>query len=292
VTELAEQEAIEPPAQSSRGAPETVRLAPTRGFSQMLARRELWRYRDLGLQIAARDITVRYRQTFLGAAWAILQPVMIMVVFTIFFGNLAHVASEGVPYALFSLAGLVPWTFFANALQLASDSLVANAQLVSKVYFPRIFLPAGIIVAGMVDFAISFVILVIIIFVDGRHPSVGILAVPVLLFIELAALLGASSGLAALNVRYRDVRYVVPFTVQFWLFATPIAYPSTLLHEPWRTISALNPMVGVVEGFRWAMLGIPAPWTLIGVSAGSAAVFLAVGLAYFSMVERKFADIV
>lgn len=292
MTELAEQEAIEAPPQSSPLATETVRLAPSRGFSRMLAPRELWRYRDLARQIAVRDITVRYRQTFLGAAWAILQPVMIMVVFTIFFGNLAHLSSEGVPYALFSLGGLVPWTFFANTLQLGSDSLVANAALVSKVYFPRIFLPAGIVVAGMVDFAISFVIFVVIIFIDGRHPTVGILAVPLLLLMEVATVLGASSALAALNVRFRDIRYVVPFSIQFWLFATPIAYPITLLHEPWRTLLAINPMVGVVEGFRSVMLGTDVSWAIIGVSAASSVVFLAAGLAYFSVVERKFADIV
>ncbi len=259
----------------------------------MLAPSDLWRYRDLARQLAVRDITVRYRQTVLGAAWAILQPLAIMVVFTIFFGHLAHISSDGLPYALFSLAGLVPWTFFATCVQLGSDSMVMNSALVSKVYFPRIFLPAGIVAAGLVDFAISFVILVVVVLVFNGHPSLGVLALPLLLAIAIATSLGVSTALSALNVRYRDVRYVVPFLVQLWLFATPIAYPSSLLHEPWRTLSAINPMVGVVNGFRWAMLGSPdAPWGLIGVSAASALIILAAGLAYFSRVERGFADIV
>lgn len=271
----------------------TVRLEPTRGFSRMLSPRELWRYRDVAVQIAARDVTVRYRQTALGAVWAVLQPVLVMVVFSLFFGHLAHISSEGVSYPLFSLAALVPWTFFANALQLGSDSLVSNAPLVSKIYFPRIFIPAGVVAAGLVDLAIGLVILVVIVFAAGAGPTVAVLALPLLVAITVAAALGVSTALAAVNVRYRDIRYVVPFGVQLWLFATPVAYPSTLLPEPWRTLSAINPMVGVVEGFRCAMLAkLHAPWALIGVSAASAAVLLVAGLAYFSRVERGFADIV
>jgi lipopolysaccharide transport system permease protein len=278
---------------SRRAVAETIRLQPTRGFSRMLSLRELWRYRDLGLQIAARDVTVRYRQTALGAAWAVLQPLMIMVVFTIFFGNLAHLPSEGVSYALFSLSALVPWTFFANALLLASDSLVNNAALVSKVYFPRIFLPAGVIAAGLVDLAVSFVILVVVVLIAGPSLSLGVLVLPLLVLIAVATALGAGAGLSAINVRYRDVRYAVPFLVQLWLFVTPIVYPITLLHEPLRTIAAINPMVGVVEGFRWAMLSThPAPWLAIGVSGVSSAVLLIAGLAYFGHVERGFADVV
>ena len=273
--------------------PETIRLQPTKGFSRVLAPRELWRYRDLALQIAVRDITVRYRQTMLGGAWAVLQPIGFMVVFSIFFGGLAGVASDGLPYALFSLAALVPWTFFSNALLLGSDSLVANSALVSKIYFPRIFMPLGIVAAGFVDIGISFVILLVIAVIWGFPPSVTLLAIPLLVAIATAAALGVSSALSAINVRYRDVRYVVPFAIQMWLFATPIAYPSSLLDEPWRTISAINPMVGVVEGFRWAVLGTPAaPWDLIGVSAASALILLTAGLAYFDRVERRFADYV
>jgi homopolymeric O-antigen transport system permease protein len=273
--------------------PETIRLQATRGFSRVLAPSELWRYRDLALQIAVRDITVRYRQTMLGGAWAILQPIGFMVVFSLFFGQLAGVASDGLPYALFSLAALVPWTFFSNALLLGSDSLVSNSALVSKIYFPRIFMPVGIAAAGFVDLAISFVILIVIAIIWGYVPSIEVLAIPLLVVIATAAALGVSSALSAVNVRYRDVRYIVPFAIQMWLFASPVAYPSSLLDEPWRTISAVNPMVGVVEGFRWAVLGTPSsPWAQIGVSAASALVLLIGGLAYFDRVERRFADYV
>ena len=273
--------------------PETIRLQPTKGFSRVLAPRELWRYRDLAGQIALRDITVRYRQTLLGGAWAVLQPIGFMVVFSLFFGNLAGVASNGLPYPLFSLAALVPWTFFANALLLGSDSLVANSALVSKIYFPRIFMPAGILVAGCVDLAISLVILIAIVLIWGLTPSPAILSLPLLIVIAAAAALGTSTALSAINVRFRDVRYVIPFAIQLWLFATPVVYPSSLIDEPWRTLSAINPMVGVVEGFRWAILGTPdAPLAQIGVSAASALVLLLAGLAYFDRVERGFADYV
>jgi len=283
------------PSQTADAAPavRTVRLQPTRGFGRVLAPRELWRYRDLALQLAIRDVTVRYRQTALGAAWAILQPVGFMVVFSLFFGKLAGISSDGLPYALFSLSGLVPWTFFATVMTLGADSLVVNQPLVSKIYFPRIFLPAGTIAAGLVDLAVSFAILLAIALVWGYPPSWQIVVLPLLVAVLIATTLGVTSGLAAVNVRYRDVRYVVPFLVQMWLFVTPIAYPSSLLSEPWRTLSALNPMVGVVEGFRWAVLGhMGAPLALIGVSAASAIVFLAAGLAYFDRVERSFADLI
>jgi lipopolysaccharide transport system permease protein len=274
-------------------APQTIRLQPTRGFSRVLSPRELWRYRDLALQIAARDVTVRYRQTALGAAWAVLQPVGFMVVFSLFFGSLAGVSSEGLPYPLFSLAALVPWTFFSTALLLGSDSLVSNSALVSQVYFPRIFMPAGVVAAGLVDLGVSLVILFIIVLAWGVVPSAAVLALPLLIAIAVATALGVSAALSAVNVRYRDVRYVVPFAIQMWLFLTPIAYSSTLIDEPWRTLYAINPMVGVVEGFRWATLDTAAaPVTLIAVSAVSAVVILLVGLAYFDRVERGFADFV
>jgi lipopolysaccharide transport system permease protein len=286
-------DASDPAESPEPAAPQTIRLQPTRGFSRVLSPRELWRYRDLALQIAARDVTVRYRQTAFGAAWAVLQPVGFMVVFTIFFGNLAGLSSEGLPYALFSLAALVPWTFFSNAMLLGSNSLVGNADLVSKIYFPRIFLPAGVVAAGLVDLAISLVILFIIVFAWGVVPSAAVLALPLLIAITVAAALGVSAALAAVNVRYRDVRYVVPFTIQMWLFATPIAYSSTLLDEPWRTLSAINPMMGVVEGFRWATLGTDnAPLEFIAISAAAALVLLLGGLAYFDRVERRFADFI
>jgi lipopolysaccharide transport system permease protein len=272
---------------------ETIRLQPTSGFSRVLAPRELWRYRELALQIALRDITVRYRQTALGAAWAVLQPIGFMVVFSLFFGQLAGVSSNGLPYPLFSLAALVPWTYFANGVLVGSESLVGNSALVSKVYFPRIFVPAGVVFAGLVDLAISFAILIVIVLAWGFAPSVAVLVLPLLIAIAVAAALGVSAALSAINVRYRDIKYVIPFAIQMWLFATPIAYPSSLIDEPWRTILAINPMVGVVEGFRWATLGTgDAPWALIGVSLASACVLLVAGLAYFDRVERGFADFV
>ncbi|HEX3173626.1 MAG TPA: ABC transporter permease [Solirubrobacterales bacterium] len=259
----------------------------------MASARELWRYRDLALQIAARDVTVKYRQTALGVAWAILQPLGFMLVFSLFFGNLAGISSNGIPYPLFSLAALVPWTFFAGSLLLASDSLVTNAALVSKIYFPRIFIPAGVVVAGLVDLGISTAILFAVVLGWGLTPSPGVLLLPALVAVACAAVLGVGAALAAVNVRYRDVRYVVPFAVQLWLFATPVAYPITLLDEPWRTLSAVNPMVGVVEGFRWAVLGeTAAPWDLIGISTASAALLAVAGLVYFHRAERDFADIV
>lgn len=270
--------------------PQTIRLQPTRGFGRVFSPSELWRYRDVAVQIATRDIKVRYRQTVLGAAWAVLQPVTTMIVFTIVFGRVAGISSDGVPYALFSLAGLVPWTFFASTVLLASDSMVSNSALVAKIYFPRIFIPAGVMVASLVDFGIALVILLIAAVAWGFVPSAAVLTLPLLLAIAMAAALGVSSALSAVNVRFRDVRYVVPFAIQLWLFATPIAYPSSLIHEPWRTLFFINPMAGVVEGFRWAILGTSIEWSMIGISALSALVLLLVGLAYFDRVERGFAD--
>ena len=273
--------------------PETIRLQPTRGFGRVLSPRELWRYRDLAFQIAARDVTIRYRQTAFGAAWAILQPVAFMIVFSIVFGQAAGISSDGLPYALFSLAALVPWMFFANAFLLGSESLVLNQALVSKIYFPRIFIPAGVVAAGCVDFCISLLILLAIVLIYGIVPSPAILALPLLIAIAIATALGAGTALSAVNVRYRDVRYVVPFATQIWLFVTPIVYPNSSLSEPLRTLSAVNPMVGVVEGFRWAVLDTGnAPVALMAISAAAAAVLLLAGLAYFDRVERGFADLI
>jgi lipopolysaccharide transport system permease protein len=284
-------ETASPPSEISPRV-ETIRLQATSGFSRVLSPRELWRYRDLAYQIAARDVTVRYRQTALGAAWAVLQPVGFMVVFSLFFGGVAGVSSDGLPYPLFSLAALVPWTFFANSLLLGSESLVSNSALVSKIYFPRIFMPAGAIAAGLVDLGVSLVILFIIVLAWGYVPPLAVLILPVLVVIMLAAVMGATAALSAVNVRYRDIKYVIPFAIQMWLFATPVVYSSSAIDEPWRTLSAINPMVGVVEGFRWAALGADAPLALIGVSAGSALVLFVAGLAYFDRVERSFADFI
>jgi lipopolysaccharide transport system permease protein len=273
--------------------PETIRIEPTKGFSRVLSPRELWRYRDLAFQIAARDVTVRYRQTALGAAWAVLQPISLMLVFTLFFGRLAGIESNGIPYWLFALAGLVPWIYFSSALLLGSESLVINHDLVSKIYFPRIFMPLGVVIAGLIDIAISILILLAATLISGTVPGLPILVLPLLVLTTAATALGASAFLSAVNVRYRDVRYVVPFAVQMWMFLTPIVYPSSLLSSTWQTISAINPMVGVVEGFRWAVLDTgSAPLDQMAVSAGAALVLLALGLAYFDRVERSFADLI
>lgn len=272
---------------------ETITVRPTKGFSRVLSPRELWRYRDLAFQIALRDVTVRYRQTALGGAWAVLQPVGLMVVFSLIFGRAAGISSDGLPYALFSLAGLVPWTFHANMLLLSSESLVINTPLVSKIYFPRIFIPAGVVVAGLVDITVSTVILLIVAFVYGIGVHVSLLLIPVLVLILVATTLGVGAGLGAVNVRYHDIRYVVPFGIQMWLFLSPIAYPSSILSEPIRTLSAINPLVGVVEGFRWAVFeNGPAPLAQMGISALAAFVLLGLGLAYFDRVERGFADVI
>jgi lipopolysaccharide transport system permease protein len=278
---------------AARKRPPTIRLEPTSGFSRVLSPRELWRYRDLALQLIVRDITLRYRQTALGAAWAILQPLAFMAIFSIVFGRYAGVESDGLPYPLFALAALVPWMYFANVLLLAAESLVLNTALVAKIYFPRIFMPLGVVGAGLVDLGVAILIMLAIILVYGIVPSAAILALPFIVAVTMLTALGVGSALAAINVRYRDVRYVVPFSIQLWFFLTPIVYPSSILHEPFRTLSAINPMVGVVEAFRWAVLDTGhAPWALMGVSAASAAVIVLAGLAYFDRVERSFADVI
>jgi homopolymeric O-antigen transport system permease protein len=272
--------------------PETVRLQATRGFGRAASPRELWRYRDVAVEIARRDVTVRYRQTFLGAAWALLQPIGTMVVFSIFFNRVAGIGGNGVPYPLFTLTALVPWTFFSNALLMGSDSLVANSALVTKVYFPRVFIPLGIIVAGLLDLSIAFVILLVVAGIWGYPPRVEMLTLPFFTVVAVAAALGVACGLSAVNARFRDVRYVVPFATQLLLFATPIAYPSSLVHGAWRTLLGLNPMAGVIEGWRWAVLDQPPSWSLIAVSIAAAATLLVGGLAYFERVERRFADLI
>ena len=291
------QSALQPTAageQAERSpAPETIRLQATSGFGRVLAPKELWRYRDLAFQIAARDVTIRYRQTAFGAAWAILQPLALMAIFTLIFGRFAGISSDDLPYWIFSLVALVPWLFFANAFLLGSESLVMNQALISKIYFPRIFIPAGVVAAGCVDFTVSLAIMLTIVLIAGFVPPLAILALPLLIAIAIMTALGAGAGLSAVNVRYRDVRYIIPFATQIWFFITPIVYPNSTLDEPLRTLSAINPMVGVVEGFRWAVLGAgSAPWDLIGISFASACVLLFVGLSYFDRVERSFADLI
>ncbi len=269
-----------------------LRIQPSKGWVS-LKLDELWEYRELLYFLVWRDIKVRYKQTALGAAWAIIQPVMTMVVFSLFFGKLGKMGSDGIPYPIFSFAALVPWTFFANGLMNASTSLVGSSNLIKKVYFPRLSIPIATVLSGVVDFALAFGVLIILMLAYGIVPALNILWLPLFLLLALVTVLGVSLWLSALNVEYRDVRYVVPFLTQFWLFATPIAYPSSLLPEKWRAVYALNPMVGVVEGFRWALLGTNTrPGPMIAVSTLAAMVLLISGAFYFRRMEKTFADIV
>jgi lipopolysaccharide transport system permease protein len=270
----------------------SVTIAPLRGWSS-LRLRELWAYRELLYFFVWRDVKVRYKQTALGAAWAILQPFLTMVVFSVFFGRLAKMPSDGLPYPIFAFAALVPWTFFSHGLSQASNSLVGGANLIKKVYFPRLVMPIAAVLSGLVDFLIAFGVLVGMMLFYGITPTPKIVAIVPFVLLATITSLAVAFWLSAVNVEYRDVRYVIPFLTQLWLFATPIAYPSSLLSEPWRTVYALNPMVGVVEGFRWALLDTgPAPGPMILVSSVVALVLLVSGAYYFRRMEASFADIV
>jgi lipopolysaccharide transport system permease protein len=270
---------------------ETI-IRPPRGWVS-LELRDLWEYRELMFFFIWRDIKVRYKQTALGATWAIIQPFFTMVVFSIFFGWLARIPSDGVPYPVFAYTALVPWTYFANALAQASNSLVEHERMITKVYFPRLLIPMAPVLAGLVDFVIAFSILIAIMLWYGLVPASAIWTVPLFVLMAAITALSVSLWLAALNVQYRDVRYVVPFLIQFWLFATPIAYPSSLIPEQWRPLYGLNPMAGVVEGFRWALLGqAEAPNALLLVSVLTVVVVLIGGMYYFRRMEETFADVV
>jgi lipopolysaccharide transport system permease protein len=267
-----------------------VTIAPSRGWVP-LHLRSLWEYRELLYFLVWRDIKVRYKQTALGAAWAIIQPVFTMVVFAVFFGRLAKMPSDGIPYPIFAYAALVPWTFFAHALSQASTSVVASANLITKVYFPRLVIPLASVLSGVLDFLLAFGVLIGLMLYYGIGLSARLLLFPFFLLLAMAAALAVALWLSALNVEYRDVRYAVPFLTQFWLFATPVAYPSSLLSEPWRTIYGLNPMAGVVEGFRWALVGVnPGPGPMVIASTVACLILLVGGAYYFRRMERTFAD--
>jgi lipopolysaccharide transport system permease protein len=269
-----------------------TRIQPTRGWVS-LKLHELWSYRELLYFLVWRDLKVRYKQTALGAAWAVIQPFFTMLVFSIFFGRLAGVPSDGFPYPLFVFTALVPWQFFANGLAQSSNSLVGSQHLITKVYFPRLVIPIGSVLSGVVDFVIALAVLFGMLFYYSVMPGLTILTVPLFFLLALITALGVGLWLSALNVEFRDVRYVIPFLTQFWLFATPVAYPSSLLHGNWRFLYALNPMVGVVDGFRWAMLGTDAPpWGTLTVSSIAATLILISGAFYFRRMERSFADVV
>ena len=269
-----------------------IRIEPSKGWVS-LKLRELWEYRELLYFLVWRDVKVRYKQTVLGASWAIIQPFFTMVVFSLFFGRLAKMPSDDIPYPMFSYAALVPWTFFANGLNQASSGMVSHSNLVKKIYFPRLAIPIARVLAGTVDFVLAFIVLLGMMLAYGIAPTVNVLWLPLFLCLALITSLGVALWLSAMNVQFRDVGHTVPFIIQFWMFATPIAYPSSLLAEPWRTLYGLNPMAGVVEGFRWALLDTDtAPGPIIVVSSLVALTLLVSGAFYFRRMERTFADVV
>jgi lipopolysaccharide transport system permease protein len=267
------------------------RVKPTKGWVS-LGLSELWRYKELLYFFIWRDIKVRYKQTVMGASWAIIQPFFTMVIFSLFFGKLAGVPSDDLPYPIFSYAALVPWTFFSNGVFQAANSLVGGADMVKKIYFPRLTLPIASVLAGLVEFSIAMTVLIGMMLFYQILPSIEILFLPLFLLLALATALGVSFWLSAMNAQFRDVRYVVPFLLQAWLFSTPIAYSSSLLEEPWRTLYGINPMAGVVEGFRWALLDTgkpPGPITIV--SSLVALGILVSGAYYFRKMEKTFADV-
>jgi lipopolysaccharide transport system permease protein len=275
----------------ARQAP-VLRISRSTG-SAALGIRELWEYRELFWFLTLRDLKVRYKQTLLGAAWAVIQPLFTMLVFSLFFGRLAKVPSDNLHYPLFSFAALVPWTFFANGLTLSSNSLVGSANLITKVYFPRLIVPAAAVVSGLVDLLIAMLVLVGMMVFYSVGVQATVLWIVPLTLLAVVSSLGVGLWLSALNVEYRDVRHAVPFIAQFWMFITPVAYPSSLLSEPWRTLYGLNPMAGVVEGFRWALLGAnTAPGPMVAISGLAALLILVGGAFYFKRMEKSFADVV
>lgn len=253
----------------------------------------IWYYRELLYFLIWRDVKVRYKQTAIGAGWAIFQPLMTMIIFTVVFGDFAKIPSDGLPYPIFAYTALLPWNYFAQAISRSGVSLVGSANLISKVYFPRLIIPLSAAVAPVVDFAIAFVILLAMMAWFGIAPTWGVLALLLFLLLALATALAVGLWLSALDVRYRDVGYTIPFVVQIWMYASPVAYPVSLVPERWRLLYSLNPMAGVIEGFRWALLGTGNPD--FGVMAASAVVIMALllgGIVYFRQMERTFADVV
>src|SRR5215216_5821179 len=276
---------------SSAASPPLVLIQPSRGW-RALDLRELWRYRELVYFLALRDVTVRYKQTALGVAWVLLQPLLAMGIFSIVFGS-RGLTTDGTPYPLFVISGLVPWFYFANATSGASGSVVSNTQLISKVFFPRLVIPLAAVLAGLVDFAIGLLLLLVLLPIFGVAFTLELLLLPVIALLIVLTALGVSVWLSALDVQYRDVRYAIPFLMQVWLFATPVIYAAADVPERWRSILALNPMSGVIEAFRWALLGArDPPLAALARSAVIVALLLATGLLYFRRMERTFADVI
>lgn len=270
----------------------SLTIRPPRGWAP-LGLKELWEYRELLYFLTWRDIKVRYKQTVLGAAWAVMQPFFMMVVFTLFFGRLAGAPSDGIPYPIFVYCALLPWQLFAHALAQSSNSLVANEQLITKVYFPRLAVPLSAVLAGLIDFVVALIVLVGMMAYYRIIPTLAVFTLPLFILLAVLTALGTGLWLSALNVQYRDVRHTLTFLTQIWLFASPVAYSSTLVPERWRTIYGLNPMAGVIEGFRWALLGrAEGPGILLAVSASVVILILIGGIYYFRRMEDTFADLV
>ena len=276
-----------------KSEPTTIYIKPTTGLAT-LNLRDLWVYRELVLFMIWRNLKVRYKQTLLGATWAIIQPLMTMIVFNFIFGNVAKVPTDNIPYPIFSYTALLPWGLFTTALNQASRSLTTNQNMVTKIYFPRLVLPISSVLAGLVDFAIAFVILIGLMFYYGVTPAWNVLwTLPLFLLLSIVAALGVSLWLSAINVQYRDVNYALPFLTQFWLFITPVAYSASVISEKWQLVYSLNPMAGVVNGFRWALLGAGSgPDLALWVSVGISLLILVSGLFYFRNMERTFADMI
>ena len=269
-----------------------VRIEPPRGLLELRVK-EVWMYRELLYFFVWRDLKVRYKQTVIGVAWVVVQPLMSMGVFTLFFGRLAKLPSDGLPYPVFYFAALAPWTYFATALATATNVVVENQRVITKVYFPRLILPLSSVMSGLVDFGIAFVVLIALVLVSGLRPGVQVLWLPFLLLLAVATALGVGLWLSALNAVYRDVKYVTPFMVQFWMLASPVAYPSSLVPAKWRWLYGLNPMAGVIEGFRWTLTGHgQPPGTLLLASAGAVLVLLVGGMLFFQRMEGTVADLV
>jgi lipopolysaccharide transport system permease protein len=268
-----------------------VVIQPTRSW-RLVSLKDLWAYRELLFFLTWRDVKVRYKQTALGAAWAILQPLFMMIIFTIFFGRLADVDSAGIPYPLFALAGLVPWTFFSNAVTASGNSLVGSSNLITKVYFPRLIVPAAAMLAGLVDFALAFLLFCVLMIYYGVAPTAHVLFLPVLILMTALFALGVGTWMAALNVKYRDVRFALPFLIQIWLFVSSVILPSSALPQKWRWLLMFNPMSGIIEGYRSALLGLPFDWPAIGIAAVITALVLLYAIYSFARVERSFADII
>ena len=267
-----------------------LEIRPTSGWFS-LDLRELWAYRELAYFLAWREIKVRYKQTAIGVAWAVLQPLAMMVVFTLFFGRLANIPSEGVPYPLFAFAALLPWQLFSRVLAESTNSLVTNQRLITRVYFPRIIVPVSTTLAAIVDFAIAAGLLVVLMFVYGVTPGAAVIWLPAFVLLMVITALGVGFWFSALNVEYRDVMYTVPFIIQFWFFVTPVVYPSSLVPERWQILYGLNPMAGVIEGFRWALLGVgKGPSPMLAVSILIALFLFVSGIVWFQRREESFAD--